>query len=189
MLKLWLLTHTREMSKESNTGKLIIAAFTEDENCSAQVVEWKRCSPHAGLLAALASNKVVLLYPSSDAVVKKISKQCRSITDCNAKDRSSVQHIEEQPFELNSLEHIILLDGTWQEARKIYNKSIYLKNTPKLHLITATISRYHLRRNQKNTGLCTAEIAMEMLNYLNYLDSAAAIERLYTEFLLEKSSV
>ncbi|EPJ45364.1 MAG: hypothetical protein OFPII_28410 [Osedax symbiont Rs1] len=177
------------MSKESNTGKLIIAAFTDDENCSAQVVEWKRCSPHAGLLAALASKKAVLLYPSPDAVVKKISKQCRSITDYSAKDRSSVQQIEQQSTELSRLEHIILIDGTWQEARKIYNKSIYLKNALKLHLITDTISRYHLRRNQKNTGLCTAEIAMEMLSYLNYLDSAVAIERLYTEFLLEKSSV
>lgn len=53
----------------------------------------------------------------------------------------------------------ILLDGTWTEARKMFNKSPYLNRFPVLSLSPGTVSNYRLRRSTRNDHFCTAEVA------------------------------
>jgi DTW domain-containing protein YfiP len=53
----------------------------------------------------------------------------------------------------------ILLDATWQEARKIFRKSPYLNHLPVLSLTPEQLSRYRLRRSQRDFHLCTSEVA------------------------------
>ena len=53
----------------------------------------------------------------------------------------------------------VLLDATWQEARKMFRKSPYLDHLPVLSLQPAQLSRYRLRRAQRAEHLCTAEVA------------------------------
>ena len=52
----------------------------------------------------------------------------------------------------------ILLDGTWDEARKMFRKSPYLQRFPVLSLQPDHLSRYRLRRAQSEAHLCTAEV-------------------------------
>ena len=53
----------------------------------------------------------------------------------------------------------ILLDATWNEARKMFRKSPYLDRFPVLSLQPEQISRYRLRRSNRDEHLCTAEVA------------------------------
>lgn len=112
---------------------------------------WARNTPNPSLLDAINNKNTVLLYPVDDA--------------------------DDAPIE--SFENIILLDATWQEARKMFNKSPYLQNLPRAHIKPRQASQYQLRRNQPEGGLCTAECVVEILIVKNHLDIA---ERLNTAF-------
>lgn len=153
-MKIFLLTHERELQRTSNTGVLA-------KNVAPEIVEqiiWARNTPNPSLLDAINNKNTVLLYPVDDA--------------------------DAAPIE--SFENIILLDATWQEARKMFNKSPYLKSLPRVHIKPQKISQYQLRRNQPEGGLCTAECVVEILIAKNHVDVA---ERLDTAFMLFNSKL
>jgi DTW domain-containing protein YfiP len=58
----------------------------------------------------------------------------------------------------------ILLDGTWDEARKMFRKSPYLDRFPVLSLHPDQLSRYQLRRSQTEAHFCTAEVGAMCLD-------------------------
>jgi DTW domain-containing protein YfiP len=148
-MKIFLLTHERELLRTSNTGVLA-------KNVAPEIVEriiWARNTPNPSLLDAINRENTVLLYPVDDADIAPIE----------------------------SFENIILLDATWQEARKMFNRSPYLKNLPKAHIKSHQLSQYQLRRNQPEGGLCTAECVVEILVAKSQVDIA---ERLDTAFML-----
>lgn len=151
-MKIFLLTHERELLRPSNTGALA-------KNVAPEIVKriiWARNTPDPSLLDAIHCENTVLLYPADDA---------------------SAEPIE-------SFENIILLDATWQEARKMFNKSPYLKSLPRAHIKPRQVSQYQLRRNQPEGGLCTAECVVEILIAKTHIDIA---ERLDTAFGLFNS--
>ena len=53
----------------------------------------------------------------------------------------------------------MLLDATWPEARKMFRKSPYLDHLPVLSLQGEQLSKYRLRRSQRDEHFCTSEIA------------------------------
>ena len=53
----------------------------------------------------------------------------------------------------------VLLDATWPEARKMFRKSPYLDHLPVLSLQSEQLSRYKLRRSQRDEHFCTSEVA------------------------------
>jgi DTW domain-containing protein YfiP len=110
------------------------------------------------LLDAINRENTVLLYPVDDA--------------------------DAAPIE--SFDNIILLDATWQEARKMFNKSPYLKSLPRAQIKPRQVSQYQLRRNQPEGGLCTAECVVEILIAKNHIHIA---ERLDTAFTLFNSKL
>ena len=83
---------------------------------------------------------------------------------------------------IEEFENIIILDSTWQEAQKIYNKSPYLKSAPKAILNTARISDYRLRRNQPEGGLCTIECVIEILKIKGYSELASKLNTEFEQF-------
>jgi DTW domain-containing protein YfiP len=102
----------------------------------AHVVVWNRVAPDPDLLKTIGEGSIALLYPSVDS----------------------------QPVsEASDYQNYIIIDGTWQEAQKIYNRSPYLKYLPAIEIPANKPSAYHLRRNQREGGLCTAECAIEIL--------------------------
>ena len=76
----------------------------------------------------------------------------------------------------------ILLDGTWDEARKMFRKSPYLQNFPVLSLQPDQLSRYQLRRAQSETHLCTAEVGALCLALANEPQAAEALHAYFEVF-------
>ncbi|MCP8899696.1 tRNA-uridine aminocarboxypropyltransferase [Gilvimarinus xylanilyticus] len=124
-----LLTHSEELKKNTNTGRLVAEyASTFDVDC-ARVI-WQRKVPDPQLLERLRNKTSALLYPAK-----------------NAKELNAAF----------SPEHWVLIDSTWQQARKIYNHSPYLHPLPHINLSSNEGSVFSLRRNQVPGGLCTSE--------------------------------
>lgn len=120
---------------------------------AAEQVRWDRAVPPARLLEEIATGRVALIYPGAS---------------------------DEPAGDLNGIERFIIIDGTWHEARKIYQRSLYLRDVRRFSLKTARKSVYNLRKNQKLAGLCTAECVVEVLRGTG---NAAAAERLHEAFL------
>jgi hypothetical protein len=57
----------------------------------------------------------------------------------------------------------ILLDGTWSEARKMFNKSPYLDALPVLSMQMDQKTEYKLRRSRRDDHFCTSEVAASCL--------------------------
>jgi hypothetical protein len=76
----------------------------------------------------------------------------------------------------------ILLDGTWDEARKMFRKSPYLQNFPVLSLQPEQLSRYKLRRAQSEAHLCTAEVGAMCLALANDTQAAKALNAYFEVF-------
>lgn len=100
----------------------------------AERLVWQRKHPDPRLLEALAVGRTALVYPGGEGL----------------------------PTSWAAVEHFILLDGTWQEAHKMYRLSPYLNQAPWLPLTPDQPSRYALRRNQRAEGLCTYECALAL---------------------------
>ncbi len=157
---IWLLTHPTEFNKPSNTGHLVAASINAESTSSAidvRVVAWSRVYREPELLNALKEPSL-LVFPSEQALELDVAKP---------------------EIELTAFSNLLIIDATWQLARKIYNQSPYLHSLPSIKLVGAEPSRYLLRRNQLQTGWCTAEIAIILLRLLQY---PVCAETLATEF-------
>ena len=151
-MHIFLLTHSRELNKHTNTGSLVVKALGAD--CT--IIVWDRVSPDLELLHRIENESVVLLYPSAEGEVA-----------------SANEHFDS----------CIIIDGTWQEAKKIYNKSPYLKHLRKLNITNTKTSIYTLRRNQKEMGLCTAECAAQVLKMKGHFQQAVELEEELVDFI------
>jgi tRNA-uridine aminocarboxypropyltransferase len=125
----------------------------------ATMILWERKHPDPALLNVIQEGNIALLYPSAES--KLIS-------------------------EASAFNNYIVIDGTWQEAQKIYNHSPYLQSLPHVKVACTQASLYHLRRNQTKEGLCTVELVMEVCNYYGDTQMAEKLEERFTSFLTEQ---
>ncbi|MCL1114191.1 DTW domain-containing protein [Shewanella basaltis] len=160
-----LLTHPRERLRATNTGQLVLQALGE----RAQVIEWHRKQPDAALLAAIEAARVGLVFPTDEPL---------NMTVDSAGDLQASTQECAPPFE-----YLLLIDATWQEARKMYNQSPYLKSLAKVGLQPAHASIYPLRRNQLEGGLCTAECVVLLLKKAGELELAQQLIESLMEFI------
>ncbi|KZM40071.1 MAG: DTW domain-containing protein [Marinomonas sp.] len=151
-----LLTHSRELSKQTATGPLVKQAL--ENQCD--IIEWSRTIPDSRLTTELDTSKTLLIYP----------------------DTHSPELVIKDTKALIEFDTFIILDGTWQEAKKMYNRSPYLHSLAHYQLEVSYLSSYQLRRNQKSIGLCTAEVAIELLKQKSELAQASKLEDLYNKF-------
>ena len=149
-MKIILLTHQRELDRKSNTGQLVLDVL----GLAARRVIWDRVNPDETLLSLIEQTKVGLLFPESQNDEKGEGDQPRRI--CIDQNNKAA---------LAEFEWLIIIDATWQEARKIYNRSIYLHPLTKVSLSHSMKSSFRLRRNQIDGGLCTAECVGLLLSY------------------------
>ena len=145
-MHIYLVTHEREFSRRSNTGKLV-QQFLPDET---SIVAWRRKEPDSQLLAEIKTGRVAILAPGAEG-----------------------EH------DISDFYSLVLLDSTWQEARKMYSRSDYLKDLPKVTLTAPQASEFILRANQLEGGLSTVECVIELLR-LQQRDVEA--EQLKVEF-------
>ncbi|MCC4863504.1 tRNA-uridine aminocarboxypropyltransferase [Vibrio splendidus] len=157
--ELVLLTHENELSRDTNTGKLLEQSI---QQCQSFV--WQRKTPPEELIALLEDKALqpFLLFPSGNSI------ECRQAVSSVAGNRKPL---------------FIILDGTWQEAKKMLNKSAWLNTIPQVHLDITTESSYTLRRNQDSGHLCTCEVGIELLKSLGEGEPAKLIDDYYQQYL------
>ncbi|TLM79292.1 DTW domain-containing protein [Microbulbifer harenosus] len=153
-----LLTHEREVMRPSNTGQLVLTAVS-DVGVSAKRLIWRRAEPDKTLLSMLGGGSTGLVYPDTEVAGAAYST-----------------------LDIEACQRFILLDATWQEARKMYNRSPYLHAVGRVSLNSARGSRYRLRRNQKKEGLCTAECVVEILRNKDRHELADRLEEQFVHF-------
>ena len=149
-MKIFLLTHERELERKTNTGALAL----NDSNEIIERIVWERKIPNKKITNLIENEKALLLYSKGEAT----------------------------STEIDDYENIIIIDGTWQEAQKIFNKSPYLKDGPRHKLETSSSSMYKLRRNQTEGGLCTIECIIEVLKLKGQEKLASEMELKFEHF-------
>ncbi len=148
-MKIWLLTHSEELKKASGTGAIVKKVLGDQ----CEVIVWHRKAPHESILS---------LSPTDTILVYKHSNDYPTVTTET----------------LHTINNAIILDGTWQQAQKMYNRSPYL-NQFAHYEVTHLKSTYKKRRNQIENGLCTAEIAIHLLNQTNNPISSTLLQEFH----------
>ena len=154
----FLLVHQRELGKGSNTGHLVLNAFE-----GAQYELWARVEPPEKLMTLLNSptHQGYLLFTAE----------------------AGVAPVAFAPVKAGVRPVYILIDATWQQARKMVRQSPYLQNLPRLSLSGTSKSRYRLRRNQLDAGLSTCEAAIGLLRQSGEEGNAQALNQYFSDFM------
>jgi DTW domain-containing protein YfiP len=177
-MKIYLLTHSREPTRGTNTGQLVTRVLGE----RARVIIWDRVNSDPDLLHLIGSQSVSLLFPEPSVNVMDSMG--------TATDKNELKTPDAFPEALSMTSNqsrpsgYIILDATWQEARKMYNRSPYLHSLVKCQLTPARPSSYVMRRNQLAEGLCTAECVSELLRLHNEPELAQTLDLALSEFQL-----
>jgi DTW domain-containing protein len=127
----------------------------------AEQVLWDRIKPSARLVAEIEAGGVALIYPGA---------------------------ADENDGSLADVTHVILIDSTWHEARKIYQRSPYLQQVRRICLKPVGRSRYNLRKNQKEACLCTAECVIEVLRGKGETALADHLEERFLAFIRQSGA-
>ncbi len=177
------LMHPQEWQKSSNTARLL-------QHCGiADIVFWHRPNADtlANMLPALSSGTApVLLFPVEAAQLElqttiEVSAGLSLYpvaTDADTANASSGTGVA-QPKVLSS---VIILDGTWQQCRKMYRQSAALQSLPLLTFRAQLLSEYSLRKHQQPGGVSTVEAAINVLTDSHRL-TAGLLQRYFQCFL------
>jgi DTW domain-containing protein YfiP len=123
---------------------------------AAEQVRWDRIEPPARLVEEIEAGGVALIYPGT---------------------------AEDNNDDLSDITQFILIDGTWHEARKIYQRSPYLRKVRRVCLQPTEVSQYNLRKNQKKACLCTAECVVEILRSIGKMEQAEQLQERFLAFI------
>lgn len=162
-----LLYYKGEVYKPSNSGRLVADVLSDNH-----AFLWSRTDPEAELLTLLANPAYapVLVFPFEYASAER----CLDTPDKLSVFTCEAQHNNRKPM-------IILLDGTWREARKMF-RSHYLDHLPVLGITPAKPSEYGLRTASHDHQLSTAEVAIEILALLGDIERSIALREYFRIF-------
>ncbi|MEK7433619.1 MAG: DTW domain-containing protein [Cyanobacteriota bacterium] len=135
-----IIMNEREPKKPTNTGRLI-----EDTMKKTKVFIWSRVNENKELIDLINNDLYdpYVIFPDDTEELKS------KVVDFQKKEKK-------EPL-------FIILDGTWKQARRIFNKSEYLKKLPILSIKIDKTSEYQLRRASDAHHLCTVEVGIELL--------------------------
>ncbi|WP_341503458.1 DTW domain-containing protein [Gallaecimonas sp. GXIMD4217] len=148
-----LLMHPNEPYKPSNTGKLVADVLP-----ATRAWAWHRTEPPQALLDWLDDNSLIV-FPMDYVPPER-----------------------QQPELPAGPVKLLLLDATWQQARKMLRTSRYLDGLPVTGISDAGLSQYRLRNQYKDNHLCTAEVAALMLDKAGEAANARALECWFQAF-------
>lgn len=136
-----ILQHPTETKHPLNTVRIMKKSF---KNITVLIGEDFSENSELNSLISNSKHNVNLLYPDSDALIleKKSNNQNQPIT------------------------HLIVIDGTWRKAKKIYLLSKNLHGLKTLKLIPQEKSDYRIRKSPNENALSTLEACAEALAYL-----------------------
>ena len=151
-----------EPLKPSNTGWLIA-----DVVADTFAFGWARTEVDPALLALLADPQwqPYLVFPGEFVAAGRVVTE---VLPGDPMDNETGKEARRPLF--------MLLDATWPEARKMFRKSPYLDHLPVLSLQSEQVSRYKLRRSQRDEHFCTSEVAALCLALAGETHAAQTLE-------------
>lgn len=155
-----LLMHSLEPLKPTNTGRLIAECLVD-----TQAFVWARTEVDSALLALLADPQYqpFVVFPGEYALEQQ-------------------QVFRQLPVQSARRPLLIILDATWTQARKMFRKSPYLAELPVLSMETEQLSRYRLRRSNRDDHLCTVEVATACLGLAGEEQAAQQLNQYFELF-------
>lgn len=151
--------HPNEVSRATNTGQLLMSALPR---CQSFI--WDRVNPPQGFIEYISRADIepFVVFPSED----------------------SIDIFDVVKTKTNKKPVYIILDGTWQEAKKMLRKSKWLSQIPAVSLSNIdSPSNYTLRRNQEQGHLCTLEVGCELLNAEGESKQADQLRAFFSHYL------
>ena len=166
-----LIMHRNELLKPSNSGRLI--ADTLPDITHAYI--WSRTEPEPELLALLnqSNRQCLLVFPpkEDDPQESFNSLAVKQKLDGEWRDKKIT---------------LIMLDGTWKQARKMHAKSDYLKSIPILLLCEQDIAdcagKYAMRQAHAPSLSSTCEAAIIALNGIGEQQASQTLQQNFTHF-------
>lgn len=178
----FILVHERELEKPTNTGHLIINALPQ-----SHYDVWSRSEPSQSLQVLLNSSGLApcLLFPADYAMgVQNSTEPVSHVTFFEQQSQQQFQQLlQQRPHNESRDPLFILLDGTWQQAKKMYRQTLALQKIPLMSVGQQKTSQYRLRKNQAPGNLSTAEVAVECLRRTGEISQADALHQYYLKFM------
>jgi DTW domain-containing protein YfiP len=155
-----LLMHPNEIRRDTNSGKLLELSLNQ-----CQSYQWQRTEPPQALIERINSGRYrpVLLFPGEKSATFIPQQEQGQDNPC-------------PPL-------FILLDATWQEAKKMVNRSPWLQELPAVQLDSTQTSSYSLRKNQQPGNLCSCEVGIELLKLFNKNRQAEKLNAFFNYYL------
>jgi len=138
-LSFMLIMYDNEVLKPTNSGRLIADLIPD-----THAFLWNRTEPALEMLALLESDiyQPYLIFPEQYIENGQTIMNQVSLSQLNNK----------RPL-------LVMLDGSWREAIKMYRKSPYLQMMPVLSFAPEMLATYALRKGSHEFQLGTAEVA------------------------------
>lgn len=155
--KLSIILFKKEKWLPSNTANLALMSV----NPSLKFERGHKDTPLPHSFVDSQESQPLYLFPSEDA-----TELTRDFVDCIAK-----------PINL------IVPDGTWRQAKKVHKRETVLENIPHVKITPRTPSRYTLRRQKYEFGLCTFEAIAEALRIMEGEECFKVMQENFSAFL------
>ena len=136
--------HPSERKRKIRTALMAVRGLNEG---TCRIFVRRKVSPSDELSTILQNSNSYVMYPSSN------SKNLNTIS-CD-----------------NTPKNLVILDGTWDEAKKIYARSPILQSLPTIHLDIDKQSEYVVRTQPSEKCLSTVETIAHSLAILESDDS------------------
>ncbi len=139
---LTIIIHRNELRRPTSTSRFLKLSS------NTQLIEFSRKTP----LNLPSGSR--LLFPDLDSLSHSNDQSASLPAMCDdAGDHDSV-----------NFDHLVVLDGTWGECRKMLRQSPVLQGMQRLTIVSSRKSSYPFRKNQLPGGLSTAEAVAEVAN-------------------------
>jgi len=85
--------------------------------------------------------------------------------------------------DLTPPDRVVVIDATWQQARRLYSSMPVLWTLPRLVLPEPTRSRDRLREQHRSDGMSTIEAVAAAVAKIEGIETARPLEKLYDELV------
>ncbi len=159
-----LIMYNDEVLKPTNSGRLIADLIPD-----THAFLWNRTEPAPELLALLASDQYqpFLVFPAQYA----------------DQGQEVLQQIPMASLSEGKRPLLIMLDGSWREAIKMFRKSPYLQGLPLLSFDPDELATYALRKGSHDFQLGTAEVAALALGAMGEMENGRALTAWFDLFV------
>lgn len=161
-MEILILRHVYEAERPSNTGRLVALAIPNSRIIPCGGGDRIGLPPVDEAL--LHASGTMLLWPDGTNADSKIS-------------------------DLTPPLRIVVIDATWQQARRLYRNMPVLWNLPRLVLTAQKRQRDRLREQRRSDGMSTLEAVAAAIAKYEGAETARPLEELYDELVRRTNSL